>query len=138
MKSLRYHPLVKFLALVLLVLSLEGTAFFLWESIVSLSDGYYVSLSVELFHFLFYFPVSLSYTVVLAVIDVVLLCYLCSAAGRSGKEGALRLNFFYRIPLDLWLCFAFFAYTALFFFTFEVFNYEVSSIFHAVAYYAIF
>ena len=138
MKTLKYHPLIKLLALALFVLAIEGTVLFLWESVASLSGNYYESLTVHLFYFRFYFPVLLAWTIVLALCAMLLLIYLCSVAGCSAKDGAVKLTAFHKIPLDLWLFLAIFAYAGLFTFTIEVVNYEFQFIQDVVAYYAIF
>ena len=138
MKALKYHPLVKFLVLALFVLALEGTVLFLWESVVSLSGSYYESLTVQLFHFRLYFPVLLAWTIVLAVVTVLLLAFLCSVAGCSDKDGAVRVTTFHKIPLDLLLLAVFLAGVGLFGFTMDVVMDEFEFFSDIIAYYAIF
>ena len=112
MKTLKYHPLIKLLALALFVLAIEGTVLFLWESVASLSGNYYESLTVHLFYFRFYFPVLLAWTIVLALSAMLILIYLCSVAGCSAKDGSVKLTAFHKIPLDLWLFLAITRFTA--------------------------
>ena len=138
MKQLKYHPLIKLLALALFVPAVEGMVLFLWESFASLGGSYYESLTVHLFHFRFYFPVLLTWLIVLAVIAMLLLIYLCSVAGRSVRNGSVKLSAIHKIPLDLWLFVAFFVCAGLTVFSVDVVNYEFQFISDVVAYYAIF
>ena len=137
MMKFKYHPLIKFTAMLLFILAVEGCAFFLWE-IAATFEGHLTSLMVSLFNYRLYFPVLLGWAILAVVTFAVLLVYLCCAAGTSWRDGMVRLTAFHKIPLDLWLCIVFVTYALLFSFTFEVFNYEVESIPNVIAYYGMF
>ena len=137
MIKFKYHPLAKFAAMLLLVLAVEGCAFFLWE-IAAAFESHLTSLTVSLFSYRLYFPVLLGGAISTVIAVVALLVYLCCSAGVSWRDGTVRLTAFHKIPLDLWLFIAFLAYALLISFTFVVFNYEVDSIPNAIAYYAMF
>ena len=138
MKRITYHPLMKLLCMLLFILSVEGTLLFGYETLVAIDGNYLSSLTVFFFRWRFYFPVLLLFTVVLATAAVSLLTLLCAGAGRSHRDGEVRLAAFYRIPLDLYLVAVFFACAALAFMTEELIYWTVLSEVIVITYWAIF
>ena len=137
MKRTLCHPLIKLLGLVLFVLSVEGLLLFGFETIATIEESLY-SLTVQFFRWRFYFPVLLTWTIVLAVAAVSLLILLCTVAGRSYRDGEVRLGLFHKIPLDLWLVMAFFFCAAVAAMTDALLFRGSTSEFNVLSYLAIF
>lgn len=134
MKKIFYHPIMKFLALMLFAISAVGTALFVWESIVAIYGPLTDSLIAYFFHWRFYFPVLLAYTIVFTVIDVLLLIWLGTVAGRSYRDGEVRLALIHKIPFDLYLCMAATAVALLSVFTSEIYWHSYIDVTAAAAY----
>ena len=112
MKKIWCHPLMKLLGIALFVLSVEGTLLFGFETLATIEE-HWCSLTVQLFQWRFYFPVLLTWTILLSAAAISLLILLCTVAGRSYRDGEVRLVLFHKIPFDLWLAMAFFSCAAI-------------------------
>ena len=137
MKKIWCHPLMKLLGIALFVLSVEGTLLFGFETLATIEE-HLSSLTVQLFQWRFYFPVLLTWTILLSAAAISLLILLCTVAGHSYRDGEVRLVLFHKIPFDLWLAMAFFFCVAIAFMTDNLIYSPVSSASVVLTYLAIF
>ena len=138
MKKVFHHPIMKCLALILFAVSTVGTTLFVWESVVYMSGSVSESLLVNLFHWRFYFPVLLAWAIAFGMADVLLLIWLGTVAGRSWRDGEVRLALIHKIPFDLYLCLVGFGIAALFALTSEIFWQSYITLTTVTAYFGMF
>lgn len=138
MKKVFYHPIMKCLVLILFAVSTVGTSLFVWESVVYMSGSVSESLLVNLFHWRFYFPVLLAWAIAFGMADILLLIWLGTVAGRSWRDGEVRLALIHKIPFDLYLCLVGFGIAALFALTSEIFWQSYITLTTVTAYFGMF
>lgn len=103
MKKMLYHPIFKFLALMLFACSVVGVALLTFECLAVYLNTPEVSITGYLFHWRFYTPVLLAWTIVAVIVMILFMILLFSIAGRSHKDDETHLMILNRIPFDLYL-----------------------------------